>query len=256
MLQAHTLLWNYLWVAPNVLLLLLSLLLWKRGTQGRYPVFVVFGTGTALVELALFTADQVPAIGPRAFWIGDFAGLVIEGVLKFILIGEIFAQLLRPYPSLARVGRFVIRYVGAAIIMGSAIVAAVTPKDGLFSVVAAPHLLQQTIFFIESGLLLLIFGTAFYFHLSLNRPTLGITLGLGVSSCVHLATWAVMASGGLPEKRAALDILNMTTYHACVLLWIYYLLIPHKAAVRLSPPPPPSHNLDEWNRELDRLLHP
>ena len=40
MLQAHSLLWHYLWVAPNLLLLLLALRMWRRHLHKQHPVFV------------------------------------------------------------------------------------------------------------------------------------------------------------------------------------------------------------------------
>jgi hypothetical protein len=259
MLQAHSLLWSYLWVAPNLFLLVLSLVVWKKGLQAWVPAFAAFGLVSALTELSLFAADLIPSIGPREFWIADSFGLVIEGLVKFILIGEVFAFILRPYASLAKLGRYMVRWGGVVAVMVAAVAAAFTPKDGLFSVVASAHLLQQSIFIIESGLLVLVLGTAFYFHLSLDRPTFGLTLGLGISSCVHLGTWAVMASGGLPGKRDLLDMLNMATYHVCVMLWIYYLVFAKAEDTTRAPrpgtPAPLDSNLDGWNRELERLLH-
>lgn len=83
----------------------------------------------------------------------------------------------------------------------------------------------------------------------------GIALGFAVAVCEHMAAWAVMANGGLLDKRHLLDFLNMATYHICVLIWAYYLLVPQKrpttSAVSL-----PDNNLAVWNRELERLLQP
>jgi hypothetical protein len=54
-------------------------------------------------------------------------------------------------------------------------------------------------------------------------------------------------------RRILLDFLNMATYHVCVLIWFYYLLIPQKSATT-SVVLLPENNLDIWNRELERLL--
>ena len=72
---------------------------------------------------------------------------------------------------------------------------------------------------------------------------------------MHLGTWAVLANDGLlPTKRDLFDFLNMATYHICVLIWFYYLLVPRKVAAK-SAVPLPENNLGVWNRELERLLH-
>jgi len=134
------------------------------------------------------------------------------------------------------------------------LVAAYAPVDThQFAIGYRANLLQQTLYMIESGLILFLFLFAASFKLSWDRATLGIGLGRGISSSVHLATWAVMANGGLEDKRYLLDFLNMATYQVCVLLWFYFLLVPQKSpttsAVSL-----PENNLDIWNRELERLL--
>ena len=41
-----------------------------------------------------------------------WVGLLVEGLLKFALIGEIFAHVFDPYPSVAKLGKFLIRGVG------------------------------------------------------------------------------------------------------------------------------------------------
>jgi hypothetical protein len=256
MLQAHSFLWHYLWVAPNVLLFILCFLIWKRGLGKQFPAFFVFAFLSAVAQLALYVADVVPSITPENFWRVDWAGLVVEGSVKFILIGEIFASAFGAYASLARLGRSLIRTIGIALILTAAIAAAYAPKNGLFGIVSGAHLLEQTIYLIESGLLVFIFAFSAYFMLRLARPVFGIAVGLAVSACVHLATWAIAANGGLPsDRRAVLDFLNMATYNLTVLIWFYYLLVPGKVAVGPAVPLPENH-LDVWNRELERLVRP
>ena len=110
---------------------------------------------------------------------------------------------------------------------------------------------------IESGLLVFIFLFAAYFRLRPTRLVFGIALGLAISACVHLATWAISANGGLPDFRTIGPRFHRTwrTYHACVLIWFYYLLVPQKVAAKPAVPLP-ENNLDVWNRELERLVQP
>jgi hypothetical protein len=256
MLQAHSFLWHYLWVAPNLLFLFLGLVLWRRKLAQQFPAFVAFAIVGSVGELAVYAADVVPMISAQTFWRVDWASLLVEGLLKFALIGEIFARVLGSYSSLARLGRSSIRAVGVILVLVAALAAAYAPKDSVFGIVSGAHLLEQTIYFIESGLLVFIVGLALYFRLSFGRPLFGITLGLSISACVHLASWAVIANAGLPDQtRALFDLVRMATYHACVLLWFYYLLVPGKVVVK-SAVPLPENTLDVWNRELERLVHP
>jgi len=254
MLQAHSFLWHYLWVAPNLLLLGLGLSLWKRNFQAQYPFFLAFSILGAIEQLVLYVSDVMPSVSPTAWWLIFWVGLVLEGLLKFAVVGEIFARVFDPYPSLAKLGKFLIHVVGTLLILTAAIAAAYAPKDSLFGIVSGAHLLQQTIYLIESGLLLFVFVFSTYFQLTFERKVFGIGLGLAISACVHLGTWAVLANGGLPaSKRSIFDLINMATFHICILIWFYYLFVPATAS-ETSAVPIPENNLALWNRELERLL--
>jgi hypothetical protein len=256
MLQAHSFLWHYLWLAPNVLLFVLGLLMWRNRMSRTFPAFFAFALFSTLGQFALYIADMVPSITAENFWRVDWASLLIEGPLKFAVVAEIFSRVFGSYDSLARLGRILIRGVGIVLVLASALVAAYAAKDSLFGIVSGAHLLEQTIDLIASGLLLFIFLFSAYFRLRPERPVLGIALGLAISSCVHLAIWAVAANAGLPpERRVVLDFLGMASSHISVLIWFYYLLLPQKVVAK-STVPLPENNLDVWNRELERLVHP
>ena len=255
MLQAHSFLWHYLWVAPNLLLLVLALVIRPRKLRAQFPVFQIFAVLVAIEQLIVYAADVIPIVSGGTFWRVFWAGLLVEALVKFALIGEIFGRVFGKYDSVAGLGKRVIRGVGIALVLVATIAAAYAPIDNpRYSVISYAHILDQTIYLIECGLLLFIFLFAAYFKLAWDNASFGIALGLGTSACVHLATWAVMANGGMMDKRHLLDFLNMATYHVCVLIWFYYLLLPQKSAIT-SAVPVPEHNLAVWNRELERLLH-
>jgi len=256
MLQAHSLLWLYLWVAPHLLLLLLAFLLWRRKFYRQYPIFLIFAVATATGSLAVYAADEIRSVSGTTFWHVAWANLLVEALVTFALIGEIFGKVFGLYPSLAKLGKSLNTGVGVVLVLLAMLAAADTPKDNIHWIVSGAHILEQTIYLIECGLILFLFVFAAYFKLGWSRPAFGITLGLGISACVHLATWALMANGKFPAQyRIYLDFLNMTTYHVSVLIWFYYLLVPGKNISRPADPPPPEHNLEVWNQELERLLH-
>jgi hypothetical protein len=264
MLQAHSLLWHYLWAAPSVLLLVLAGRLWRLCLHKRYPLFVALAITSAIEQLTLYACDLAPSVTAETWWKIFWAGLLVEGLLKFALVGEIFAQVFGTYASVARLGKLLIRGVGASLVLAAAVAAAFAPADSLFGIVSGAHLLEQAVYLIEAGLLVFIFIFAGYFRLTLSRPLFGIALGLSISACVHLATWTVASNAGLPpERRVILDFVNMGTYHICVLIWCFYLLIPKKTSAKHPAPPqgPPAgstaeEDLDVWNRELERLVQP
>jgi hypothetical protein len=256
MLQAHSSLWHYLWVAPNLFLLVLATLLWRRGVVRQFPAFLAFAILGSVGQLVVYAADILPSVSGPTFWSVDWVDLILEGVLKVALIGEIFALVFGSYASLARLGKTFIRGTGIVLVFAAAVAAAYAPKTEFFGIITGAQLLEQTTYLIECGVLVSIFLFSTYFHLTWPRQVFGIALGLSVSACVHLATWAMIDNSGLPRStRVILTFVNMATYHVCVLLWFYYLLVPHKVAAK-SAVPLPENNLDVWNRELERFVHP
>lgn len=266
MFLRHSLLWDYLWVAPNVLLFGLGILLLRRGLLRTFPAFLAFAFFGSLAEIAAYLADVIHSVSPENFWRVIWLGLLGESLLKFLIVGEVFSRLFSPYPSIARLGKSLVSGSGVVLVFLAAVFAAVAKGDSVIHIIATAHLLEQTVFIVESGLIVSLFLFAGYFHLSWDRQSFGILLGLGISSCEHLATWAIIANTGPSENtRTLLAFLNMATYHLSVLIWIYYLLISPRGTMKrtkvpksASPKRPnvslPENNLDVWNRELERLL--
>ncbi len=259
MLRAHSLLWHYLWVAPNLLLLLLAYLIWRRKMERPVSTFFIFAVIIPIAQLTVYAADILPSVSPENWWRVFWAGLLVEALVKFALIGEIFSVVFDSYSSLAKLGKFLIRGVGIALVLSAVAAAAYTPKDSTYGILAGAHLLEQTIYMIECGLIVFLFIFASYFHLRWSRPAFGIMLGLGISACVHLAIWALAANGNLSSRyRVFLDFPIMATYHLCVLIWYYFLLVPEKKFSSISKREDPSRlvpELEVWNQELERLIH-
>jgi hypothetical protein len=256
MFQAHSFLWHYLWAAPNLLLLILGFLMWKRGIVNQYPAFFAFATLSAVSELIVYAADISPRVDAWTFWRVDWVGLLFVALLKFVLVGEIFGHVFGGYASVARLGRVLIRTVGVGLVLSAAILAAYAPQNSRFKIISEAHVLSQAIFLIESGLLVFIFLFSFYFRLIWERGLFGIAIGLTMSSCIHLATLALIASGQLSEHGKLLaTFLNMATYHLSVLIWMYFLLVPKKKLDPKPPGPLPHHELEVLNEELERLIH-
>ena len=254
MLQAHSILWHYLWLAPHILQLALALLLWHRGLHKLFPAFFAYLAFGAIEGFTLYGMDILPWVSAEVFWRTLCAGLIGEGLIKFALIGELSRQLLQRWTALARLSNRLITGAGAILVLFATLAAAYAPIDNpQFAIISRAHILEQTFYIVQCGLILFLFLFAAYFRLSWDNRTFGIAFGIGIVACEHMATWAVMANGFLLDKRHLLDLLNMATYHVCILIWFYYLLAPEKT-VATSAVQLPEHNLAGWNRELERLL--
>jgi len=105
MLQPHSLLWHYLWLGPQVLQAVLAAFLWRRGMHKLFPFFLAYLTFGAIEQFTLYGMDVLPSVSTEAFWRAFWAGAIIEGAIKFGVIGELFFHLLRSRPAIAKLGR-------------------------------------------------------------------------------------------------------------------------------------------------------
>jgi hypothetical protein len=255
MLQPHSLLWHYLWLGPHLLQVGLAVILWRRGFHKQFPIFFVYLIFESIEQSTLYVMDVLPSVGMATWWRAACVGLVPEGILRIGVMGELFFHQLRSRPMIAKVGGRLITGAGGILVLLATVAAAYAPADSRqFAIGHSAHVLLQTLYMIECGLILSLFLFSACFRLTWDRPALGIAVGRGVSSCVHLATWAVMANDGLPHSRYLLDFLNMSTYQICVLIWFYFLLVPQKKPTVAAVSLPENNTLDIWNRELERLL--
>jgi hypothetical protein len=254
MLQAHSFLWNYLWIVPNLYLLALGVIMWRRGVLRQAPCLLAFCLLLPMLDLLRFVLDVAPWASAETFWVVSWVAIIVEGLLKFLVIGEAFSRVLQLYPSLARLGKLLISGFGAMLVLVAALAAAFSQDTTQARLVAGFHVLAQTEYIIQFGLTLFTFLFVAHFRLTWDRLSFGVLQGFGLASCVYLASWAILANTNLSAHgRTLFDFLNSAVFHFYVLLWYYYVLVPGKETPTVEVPLP-AHNLELWNRELERLL--
>jgi hypothetical protein len=252
MLQLHSLLWHYLSVAPGVLLALLAFLMWRRGLHKEFPAFFSYAVFEAAGGEILYAMDVIPSISAEVYWRSYLFFLVLEAFIKFAVIGEVFTHLLRHYPPLGRFAKALITGVGIVLVLAATVIAAYSNRSP-FWLISGTRTLSRSVSVVQCGLISFLLVFAAHFHLKWKRGVFGITFGFAVLASVSLAHWALLADWLLGRKTYLLDFVIMVTYHVCVLIWFHYLLFPQKSAVT-SAGALPEHNLELWNRELERLL--
>jgi hypothetical protein len=119
-------------------------------------------------------------------------------------------------------------------------------------VLAMLSVLSRTASFLQAGLLIILFLFSSYLGLSWRNQVFGIALGLGIFSCVDLAAAAIRSEFGT-EHTNNLYYYTMGVYHVCVLVWLAYLWLPEKVT-QFALKAVPEHDLESWNKELQRLI--
>ena len=252
MLQAHSPLWHYLWLAPNILAFALVVCLWRKPVRKQYPFFVSYLLFVGSENLCLYWTDLSPGISAYTWWKLVWVGAIVEGLLKFAVIAELVKHLLDPWPSIAKVGRNFVTVAGVILIFTAALTAAYAPPDPSHWLVSGAHVLMQTIYLAQAGLILCVFLFAAYFRIPWSRTGFGIAIGYGFVWSQHLAIWALIA-GSVVRDQDWVDFVNMGSFHLCILIWSYCLLVV-KEKVPSTSLVLPENNLDVWSRELEHLL--
>jgi len=254
MLEPHSLLWHYLWVAPCALLLALASLMWKRGLHREFPAFFCYAVFEGVGMSVIYALDISPHISGATYWWSYFLFLIADVFIKFVVIGEVFTHLLERYAPLGKLAKVLISGLGAALVFAGSLIAAYANPTS-FWVISATRILGRSVSVVQCGLILFLFVFAAHFRLNWSSPVFGIALGFGVASSVYLAYWALTFGSPFGRRSYLLDFVIMGAYHLCVLIWFYYLLIPQKSPIT-SAVSLPENNLAIWNRELERFLHP
>jgi len=249
----HSLLWHYLWLAPLALQVVIVTTMIRRKLCQEFPMFLVYTIFQVVLNATLFVLDHAPSVTAYQYRYAEWVDEVGSIVLRFAVIQEVFSVVFRSYPALKELGTLVFRWTIAVLVLVAVAVAAYGAGGygpGLLSGLA---LLDRAVAIVQCGLLLFLFLFSSYFGLSWRHYVFGIALGLGVFSSMQLATAAVQAEMGLLVPGSeVLDFIVMGTYHCSVLIWLFYLLVPERA--RGTARRVPSHNLEEWNNALQRLL--
>jgi hypothetical protein len=245
--------WYYFWIAPHVLLSLIAVLLFRRGLHRQFPAFFGYCVWESIFFVILFASAHISHSSStyQLFLRTSMAGSIC---LRFGILYEIFATLLRPYPSISTLSKSLFRWAAAVLILIGVAVAAYQHGLNESPATAAVTAIDRSVSFVQCGLLIFLLFFSSYFRLSWKNFAVGLALGLGVFASVDLASITVMSELAAVPRRLqyVFDFVNMGSYHCSVLIWLGYLLAPER--VQKVATPVPSHDLESWDRELERLL--
>lgn len=257
----HSLLFNYLWIAPALLQLLLAALLIHQRWYKDYPWFFSHALFVGTTDLILWYLLRATWIDNASYLIADSTQTVCIAILRFGVIYEIYRGVLKRYPALESTADLLFRSGSIALVViavGIAVYAGPAPYG--LRLLTGFDIVRRTVQIIQCGLLLLLLCFARYLRLPWRDYSFGIAVGLGINSSVRLLDAAIRTQVDhypllpRPDQPIAvlLNLVTMSIYHVCVLLWIGYLFLPEPAlsgVERIR-----SSDLQSWNDELERLV--
>ncbi len=252
-MHSHSLLWHYLWVAPRLFQVAIVATMMRRKLHREFPVFFAYTLWEAVLGLTQFTLDHISSVTPLQYWQVHWFGLCVSTALRFALIWEIFSHVFQPYPALWELGKLVIRWAGAVLLVVAVAVAVYSPSPQGLWVLSGVYVADRTISIIQCGLVLFLFLFSSYFGLSWRSYVFGIATGVGIYATEQLVASTIWFQSSPYSPTDIFSFVTMATFHCCVLIWFFYL-VSHEP-VRRPVGEIPHNDLEVWDRELGRLLH-
>ncbi len=244
--------WNSLWIGSHVLQAVLAIAMYRRRLHRQFPFFFSYTVFEAIQFCVIFLLIHIHGTSKAVYFQAFSIGTLGSTCLRFCMLYEILVFVLKDYPALDGLARSLFRWTAVLVLLGAAILAVAVPGNGADRALLVLAVLDRTMSILQCGLLLGLFVFSSYFKLSWRSSIFGIALGLGIFACVELATVAFRAQFAA-TGRFYLDMLVFAAYLISVLLWMFYLLVPEKV-VAPGVSTLPTHDLETWNQELQRLL--
>ena len=249
----HFLFW-YLWTAPHVFLGVLAWIFLRRGLHKQSPVFCAYILSelTQFVVLITFSLYGIwhPGHGLNLYrWIVVWSSGIVS-LLSFGVIYELVNQLILSRSVLGKTLRPVMRGSAAILVVLTAVASArlgVTVER----VVNVFAVLDFSTSVLQVGLLLVLFLFSRALGISWRSLPVGIAVGLGIVGCVELSAAPLFSV--FSHRYVLIDVIRMSGFHVCVLVWLFYLLLPERGP-KLAGEPLQTANLESWDQELQRMV--
>jgi hypothetical protein len=242
--------WLYLWIAPHLLLGAIAFVLFRRKLYKEVPVFFSYLVFEFLQFCVLFTMHAL-ASSVTAYMKVDILCRAGSIAFRFGMLQEMFEAPVAHSVQLRRTVARGLNWVTAAMV-----ILAVLFVGSLFYDVFGQGILQAYITIeglntAQCGLLALVFLWHRFLGLRMSPCIFGIALGMGLITGVEPAMH-VLKNSVAPQNWMAVDILQMSTYHVAVLVWLYYVQVREKVVVESNAALP---SLREHAVEMGRIEH-
>ena len=250
----HKVLILFLWVTPHVLLAVAAAIIWKRRLDRQYPCFFAYVLFRIATFILLFTLYCIESVQGPHYKCAFAVTLLCIIALSFGVIDEVSRHLFRESRFLKVSARRLLQCVAGLLLPVGVVLAIYAPGNNTIWWQACISAINRGAAMVQCGLLLSLFLLSRFLGLSWRRLAFGITLGFGILACVDLAASALRTEFTSNAARDLLNLLTMSTYLVCVLIWLRYLVASEAEA---APPPvlPPNNEVEIWNKALQQFLN-
>ncbi|MGA8489820.1 MAG: hypothetical protein WB711_05320 [Terriglobales bacterium] len=217
-----------LWIAHPVLELSLAGIMFWRRLHRTFPVFfayIVFQVVNFLILFPIYklTANsygtQPESLYFYAYWISAAISLAIG----FMVIHEIFLDVLRPYPNLKDLGTLMFKWAALVMFLVALVVTAASQSGMETPIAQAVIIVQRCVRVIQCGLILFLLFFSRHLGLSRKQFSFGIALGFGSFASIELVGVALISGGQI--HTPTVNLIYATAYSLSILTWMGYALL-------------------------------
>ena len=238
-----------MWAIGPLLQVLILVGMVRRKTSKRYPWFfryMVFQLVSTYVLMIPYRMGQQQYL--YAYW----TYVATETFLSFCVLFEIFGEAFRPYETLRDLGRVLLKWALAVMVMVGLVLVLSAPTNESVMVTSILSL-ERANHVIMCGLLLLLYLFSSQLGISWRNQLYGMVVGFGSYSAVNLIIFSLRARFG-PGFSDAASVINTTAYLMTTGVWAAYFLAP--ATERTLVRGRTTLILERWNQELAAVRHP
>jgi hypothetical protein len=248
---------DYLWIAPHFLLLLTILAIFYRRRHRQHPLFLAY----LVVQLAYFgsafTEDFLifHHLASRDLYLWTLiVGLGFSAVAEVAVLYELTGALIFSRLKKSSSIRTVLRWTLALLLMLGTAVAASLGSSSPERLIAMFQSINVIVYVIALGLLFGIVVLTKALSIPWRSLHAGIALGFGIAAAGELAGTGVLSAIGRSKSGyIAADIVRMSAFHVCALIWLIYVLLPERRPPDRAPALSVT-DLENRAEELQRMV--
>ena len=244
-----------LWIVPHLLLLICFFGLLRRARYRMFPMFFVYVLLEKVQFVFLFTISLlIPHIhsGLAIYQWGVILNVAINSSIQIAVLYEIVSYLILPHSSIAATLRPLMRWVAGLLVLLSIGIAAGFSESHIERVVHAFEVLNFAANLINLGLLLVLLLFTRALHISWRSLAVGIVMGFAVNSSAEMGAISLISSLGFRGVVPG-DVVRMSGFVVCTLVWLIYLLLPERAP-QFTGQGMQKAEMQTWEKELHGMI--
>jgi len=248
---------TYLWIAPHLLLLLAIFGIFYRRRHRQHPIFVAYIALQLAYFVSAFTEDILiyRHLASRNLYLWTLiVGLGLSAVAEMAVLYKLTAELILSRLRNASGIRTALRWTLTSLLLLGTVIAAFLGSSSPERLVTVFQNLNVIVYLIALGLLFGIIVLTKALSISWRSLDAGVALGFGIAAAGELAGSGILSALGKSRSGyIAADLVRMSAFHVCALVWLIYVLLPERRPLHATPILSVT-DLDNHAEELQRVI--